>query len=520
MIDSCGTMVGWSAKSRGQDLDRLASQEWDLLVVGGGITGCGIALDAASRGLKVALVEKNDFSSGTSSRSSKLIHGGLRYLKQGQIQTTLESSREKALLRKLAPHLVRDLPFMFPISGGWKQRLVVGFGLWIYDCLAGFPRGLRHKVLSPKMVQDLLPGLSKKYQGALLYYDAKADDARLTIHVAKRAVMEGAVLLNHVELEQFALKESKVVGGTVCDSISGKKYSIRSKLTINATGVWCDETRKRTLGSPEKLVQASQGSHLVIPHERLPVRYAITLGEPGSSRLIFLIPWEGRTLIGTTDEFYDGSLENPQATESELDSLLSQANAALPKINLTRKDIVGTFAGLRPLARSEHKDSSKASREERIYEGKTGLISILGGKLTTYRQMAENVVDLAVKKLGLPSTKSQTKSLSLFGASVSNNPIESSFGSEAKRVRAIMEENPKWAEPLVLGQAPTYAEAIYALRFERAVTLSDILLRRTRLGVLDWEKTQDSALEIATNLAMEAGWNPESELELLREERP
>ncbi|MDP6942391.1 MAG: FAD-dependent oxidoreductase, partial [Planctomycetota bacterium] len=313
MTSSCSPMVDWSDQTRDQDFERLASQEWDLLVVGGGITGCGIALDAASRGIKVALLEQYDFSSGTSSRSSKLIHGGLRYLKQGQLWTTLESSREKGLLRKLAPHLVRDLPFLFPISGGWKQRTIVGLGLWIYDLMARRPRGLLHQHLSTQETEKMIPGLSEKYDGSLLYFDAETDDARLTVHVAKRAVMEGALLLNYAKVEKFLLNgdsapESAISGAMVCDTISGKEYTLRAKLAINATGVWCDETRERAHVSEDKLVQASKGAHILIPYERLPISGAAALGKPGSNRLLFLIPWEGRTLIGTTDDFHDGPL--------------------------------------------------------------------------------------------------------------------------------------------------------------------------------------------------------------------
>ena len=518
-------MVDWSDQTRDQDFERLASQEWDLLVVGGGITGCGIALDAASRGIKVALLEQYDFSSGTSSRSSKLIHGGLRYLKQGQLWTTLESSREKALLRKLAPHLVRDLPFLFPISGGWKQRTIVGLGLWIYDLMARRPRGLLHQHLSTQETEKMIPGLSEKYDGSLLYFDAETDDARLTVHVAKRAVMEGALLLNYAKVEKFLLNGdsapgSAISGAMVRDTISGKEYTLRAKLAINATGVWCDETRERAHVSEDKLVQASKGAHILIPYERLPISGAAALGKPGSNRLLFLIPWEGRTLIGTTDDFYDGPLNNPQADEIETASLLEQVNSALPQIKLTKADVVGSFAGLRPLAKSEHQDSSKVSREERIHEDETGLITILGGKLTTYRQMAENVVNLVAKKLGRSFPRCRTKSISLFASPVSKDPIQSSFGSEAMRVQRIADECPRWRQPMVPGQSPIYAAAIYALRYERAVKLSDLLLRRTRLGVLDWKGTQVFALQIANTLAEEARWNPEREVAGLLEEQP
>ncbi len=516
-------MVEWSRAGRAADFQRLQEEEWDLLIVGGGITGCGIALDAASRGFRTALVEQADFASGTSSRSSKLVHGGLRYLKQGQLATTLESSREKALLRRLAPHLVWDLPFLFPLSGGWKQRFTVGVGLWIYDLMAGFPRGLTHRYLDSSAMREAMPGLASKFdRGAYLYYDAGTDDARLVIHVAKRAVLEGALLINHAQLESFESNQGQVCGGQVRDRFGAQTgvgagpspVTVRAKLVINATGVWCDETRRRNTRAATPLVQASQGSHILVSRQRLPLSSAATLGKPGSNRLVFLIPWKGETLIGTTDQYYEGQLENPRASEQEIQQLLDRVNETLPEVKLVAEDIQGTYSGLRPLARSKHQDPSRVSRGERIHEDASGMISILGGKLTTYRCMAKRVVDLAAKRLQRTGIPSRTAELSLFPGEAPGpipaleSPLEAAFGSEAEQVRNLA------------GEDPSLAPSLYSLRFERAATLADLLLRRSRLGVLNWEKTQELAPNLATALAAETGWDPEEEMARLEKERP
>lgn len=363
----------------------------DILVIGGGITGCGIALDAASRGLKVVLIEKNDLGSGTSSKSSRLIHGGLRYLKQFQFKTTFEASREKTLLKKLAPNLIEDIPFVLPY---WslKNRFMFSAGLWIYDLMAGLPRGLIHKHLNREETFDLLPLLRQDIKGSFKYYDAKTHDRYLVLTVAEKAQEFGAVIRTNTPMTGFIKHGGKIVGVTTNDS------PILARHVINATGVWSDRTREpeSPFGFLPSRIKPSKGVHLMVSTDRLNIKAAAML-PTFDDRIFFLVPQSTYTIIGTTDTKYDGDLDNVTAETEDIDYLLKCVNDNMPDIKLGMSDVIGTYAGLRPLINSP-KSVFKSSRDHKIFEDSDGLISIVGGKLTTYRRMAKDVVNMLTDK--------------------------------------------------------------------------------------------------------------------------
>jgi glycerol-3-phosphate dehydrogenase len=471
---------------RERALARLRKETFDVLVIGGGITGCGIALDAASRGLRTALVERRDFASGTSSRSSKLIHGGLRYLKQMQFKVTIEASREKALLKRLAPHLVEDLPFLLP---HWTRhaRPVLASGLWIYDAAAGFPKGLVHRHLGAVEALRELPTLRPEgLRGAFVYYDARADDCRLVLHVAKKAADLGAVLANHVEATGFLKSGGRISGVRTPD------IEIAARRVVNATGVWCDGLRAADDPAARPALRPAKGVHLVVPAARLGLRSAAMLPSPVDGRIFFLIPWEKLALVGTTDTDYDGSLDAARAEPADVDYLLRRVNDVLPQVGLSRKDIVSTFAGLRPLLVGGPGSPSKASREHHLFESPSGLLTITGGKLTTYRRMAKEVVDRLTK------VRCRTHQIDLF-ATPARDPLSRLYGSEAAR---ILDHT-----PLLPGLPYVWGEVDLAVEREMARTVADVLARRTRIALYAPDRGLGLAEGVARRMAPRLGWD-------------
>lgn len=471
---------------RQANLERLKSERFDVLVIGGGITGCGIALDAASRGLKTALVEKGDFASGTSSKSSKLIHGGLRYLKQLQFKVTLEASREKARLKRLAPHLIEDLPFLLP---HWTRatRALISPGLWIYDAAAGFPKGLIHKHLSAAATLDLLPTLRPEgLRGGFVYYDARADDCRLVLHVAKKASDLGAVLANYVEVVGFTRSKGRITGARTRD------FDIAAGRVVNATGVWCDELRAADDASSARSVRPSKGVHMIVPTRRLGLTCAAMLPSPADGRIIFLIPNGDRAIVGTTDTDYQGALDRPCAEKDDIDYLLDRVNANLPAVRLSRADLISTYAGLRPLLVDGAASPWKVSREHHLVESDSGLITITGGKLTTYRLMAKQVVDR------LSRTRCRTHRIDLFAASP-GDPLARFYGSEAGEIRD--------RTPLVEGLPHVWGEVEFAVRREMARTLTDVLARRMRLTLFADDRGRGVAEAVAGRMAPLLDWD-------------
>jgi glycerol-3-phosphate dehydrogenase len=392
--------IKFSNLDRVKTVNKLSSEEFDLVVIGGGITGGGIALDAASRGLKVALVEKNDFASGTSSKSTKLIHGGLRYLKQFDFWLVKEVGSERAIVHKLAPHLVLPEKMLLPlIENGSYGKWLTSIGLKVYDILAQVTGDDKRKMLEKKEALKLEPLLPKKIlKGAGYYAEYRTDDARLTIENIKTSLQFGATALNYASVQDFEYTEEKISGVSVMDEVSGEDFTIKTKHVISATGPWVDELRSVNNSKKGKRLHLTKGVHLVFPKEKLPVKQSVYFDIP-DGRMMFAIPRGKVTYVGTTDTNFNLDKDHVRTDLADAIYLLSAVNNMFPKINLEMEDIISSWAGLRPLIHEEGKSASELSRKDEIFTSDTGLISIAGGKLTGYRKMAERVVDRIAKKL-------------------------------------------------------------------------------------------------------------------------
>lgn len=384
-----------SALTRTEQLESMSHEQWDVIVIGGGITGAGIALDAASRGLRVALVEKADYGSGTSSRSTKLVHGGLRYLKQGEVKLVQEVGRERAILYKNAPHLVIPVPMLLPIyKGGTYGYLASSIGLYIYDVLAGVLRKERRKMLNREQTTKREPLLkSEGLKGGGLYFEYRTDDARLTLDLLKTAAQHGAAAVNYAECKQFIYMQGHVHGMVVKDVLQGEQYTLRGKYIVNAAGPWVDQLREQDGSAHGKHLFLTKGVHLVVKSERLPIRQAAYFDTP-DGRMIFVIPRDGVTYIGTTDTAYDQSIDQPRMTVEDRDYLLRAVNEIFTTVQLTKADVISHWVGLRPLIYEEGKGPAELSRKDEIFISDSKLITIAGGKLTGYRKMAEKIVNL------------------------------------------------------------------------------------------------------------------------------
>ncbi len=390
---------GFTIFERKASLQRLSSIQYDLLIVGGGITGAGIALDAASRGIKTALVEKNDFASGTSSRSTKLIHGGLRYLKQFEIALVREVGQERAIVHKLAPHLVVSEKMLIPIiKDGTFGRIMTSVGLMIYDVLAGVEKADQRKMLNKTEVLEVEPLLPQdRIEGGGLYSEYRTDDSRLTIEVMKTAHNFGADCLNYVEVEDFLYMNHRVSGAFCRDSLSHQTFQIHSEYVVNAGGPWVDELRDKNKSRTGKHLHLTKGVHVVVPHSRFPVKQSVYFDVP-DGRMIFAIPRGKVTYIGTTDTDFNGDKNDVRAKKEDVGYLVDGVNFVFSHLNLTASDVISSWAGIRPLIHEEGKSASEISRKDEVFESNTGLISIAGGKLTGYRKMAQKVVDILIQK--------------------------------------------------------------------------------------------------------------------------
>jgi glycerol-3-phosphate dehydrogenase len=508
-----------AAFDRATMVRRLGEDTFDILVVGGGITGVGVALDAASRGYATALVERDDFGSGTSSKSSKLVHGGLRYLQQGDIRLVYEALHERQRLRRIAPHLVRVLPFMIPIltKGGVmnpKISRALGWALWMYDLTGGWRIGRRHKRLGKEEAVAHLPTMDpERVASAYLYYDAQADDARLCATVARTAAAHGAVVVNRAPVT--TLRRDGEGTWQVTVGAGAERIDVRARTVVNATGVWADEVRALDEGTYPGSIRPAKGIHLTVPWEKVRNDIAVVIPVPKDKRSLFVIPWAGFTYVGTTDTDYDGPLDDPQCTKDDIDYVLRALNHTLTT-GITAADVTATWAGLRPLVRTATSGrTADLSRKHQVTTSGHGLISVTGGKLTTYRRMAVDAVDAAEAQLPGSHRRSKTKRLRLLGAEGFTEPEGDSaqahllrrYGTEAAAVEALIASDPALGEPLIAGLPYLRAEAVYAARHEMATTVDDVLSRRTRARLLDRRATSAAARTVAELLAPELGWD-------------
>ena len=516
--------------SRSTSLQRLSSEEFDLVVVGGGITGAGVALDAASRGLSVALLERDDFASGTSSKSSKLIHGGLRYLQQGDVRLVYEALRERKRLRRNAPHLVHVLPFMIPIltkDGVVSKKIAraLGSAMWMYDLTGGWRIGKLHRRLSAKKAFAHLPTMEqRKLASAYLYYDAEADDARLCLTVLKTAADNGAAIANRCRVDSIQSSSRTSHEVSVTDTVAGTSFVVRAKCVVSAAGVWADDVRSLDENTHPDTIRPAKGVHLTVPWEKVRNDIAVVIPVPRDRRSLFVVPWISNgdgtykfTYIGTTDTDYKGPVDDPQCTKDDIDYVLAALNASVTT-HVTVDDVTAVWSGLRPLVKTDD-SSAKAgrtadlSRRHKVFTSENGVITVTGGKLTTYREMAEDAVDEACNILGRKAS-CKTKRLALRGANGKRNQstvldqhLDGRFGSDASHLRQLMTENPSLAEELVPGLPYLKCEAVYAVTHEMATTLDDILTRRTRARLLDRRACKAVAPAVADLVAPYLKWD-------------
>ena len=519
------------AFDRAEMLRRLADERFDVVVIGGGITGVGVALDGASRGLHTALVERDDFASGTSSKSSKLVHGGLRYLQQGEVRLVYEALHERRRLCRNAPHLVSVLPFMIPIltrDGVVSRKIsrVLGTSMWMYDLTGGWRIGKLHKRLKRDAAFAHLPTMPiERLASAYLYYDAAADDARLCLTVARTAVAHGAAVANRCRVVDISRDAAGQANGVVVDT-GANEIVVRAKVVVNAAGVWADNVRTLAEGADPDSIRPAKGVHITVPWDKVRNDIAVVIPVPKDKRSLFVVPWGPRgdgtfhhTYVGTTDTDYSGPLDDPQCTKDDIDYVMRALNASVTT-GITAEDITGVWAGLRPLVKTAGSArTADLSRRHRIAEDGGGIISVTGGKLTTYREMAEDTVDLVQRRLkgtgGFGRAAGcRTKRLPLRGAEGFRAPspdapdvhLARRYGSRLCEVRALINDDPEMNAPLVPGQPYIRAEAVYAVRHEMATTLDDVLSRRTRARLFDREATVAAAEAVASVMAAELGW--------------
>ena len=515
---------------REAELQSLRSTQFDVLVVGGGVTGLGVALDAASRGLKVALVERDDFASGTSSKSSKLIHGGVRYLQQGEVALVYEALHERHRLKRNAPHLVQTLPFMIPIlkrDGVVSRKIAraLGTALWMYDLTGGWRIGKFHRRLKADKAFTHLPTMDRQRLGsAYLYFDAMADDARVCLALARTAKSYGAVVLNYTRVEKILHNENGQAAGAVVKPYDTEAFAIDARVVVNAAGVWSDEVMTSDAGKNPDSIRPAKGVHLTVPWKMVRNDLAIVIPVPGDRRSLFLVPWipnyDGTyqyTYVGTTDTDYQGSIDDPQCTSVDINYVLKALNAAV-MTNISADDVTAVWSGLRPLVKSVNgeKISSRTadlSRRHKVSKSKSGVITIAGGKLTTYRKMAQDTIDEALTQLQ-KSAKCKTKNLKLIGATTSTPKtnaksamhLAARFGTEASLINEMIAENPSLGEQLIAGLPYLKAEAVFAVKYEMARTLDDILSRRTRARIINRRASVASARAVAELIAPLLNW--------------
>jgi glycerol-3-phosphate dehydrogenase len=479
---------------------------FDFIVIGGGATGLGVALDAATRGYKTALFEQSDFTKATSSRSTKLVHGGVRYLAQGNVSLVLEALRERGILRKNAPHLVKDQRFLIPCYRWWEGPFYF-CGLVVYDFMSGILRFGRSMCIGPKRAVKTIPNLRREgLTAGILYHDGQFDDARLAINMVRTAVDAGACALNYMKVTDLLKEEGKVTGVVAQDRETGDTYRIKSQAVINATGVFADTILQMDTPGKRPMVRPSQGVHIVLDASFLASDYAIMIPKTPDGRVLFAVPWHDKVIVGTTDTLMKETLEEPVALEEEIQFILHTAGNYMTRAP-QRSDVLSVFAGLRPLAapRSEGKKTKAISRSHKIIREKSGLISIIGGKWTTYRQMAQEALDFAIRHMHIPTRDCVTESYPIHGSRPHpdfSDPLYV-YGSDADEIRSLIASSPAMAEKLHPRYAYTVGEVTWIIRNEMPRRLEDILARRLRILFLDARAAVEMAPRVAGILAAE-----------------
>ena len=487
---------------------RERTEPWDAIVIGGGATGAGVAVDAATRGFSVLLLEREDFGKGTSSRSTKLIHGGVRYLEQGNISLVMESLKERGILHQNAPHLVHDIPFVVP-NYSWWEAPFYGIGLKIYDMLAGKYGFGKSQILSREETLELIPTLQHDgLRGGVVYYDGQFDDSRLLIHLILTAADHGAVVLNYAPVVELYVGDDGIVDGvTAIDSETSERLELRSRVVINATGIFADEVRRIADRTVVPMVEPSQGIHLVLDHSFLRADTAIMVPHTSDGRVLFAIPWHRHAVVGTTDTPIEGPSYEPLPFEEEIEFVLSTIGEYLshpPK----REDVLSIYVGIRPLVKTagaDNKSTATISRDHTIQIDQSGLLTVVGGKWTTYRRMAKDAVDQAITLGRLPENQSVTEHLHIHGYA---EDVEMDndlwvYGSDAKEIRSLATETRAFSQRLHHNLPYIAAEVVWAARMEMARTVEDVLARRTRALFLDARSAIAMAPKVASLLAVE-----------------
>jgi glycerol-3-phosphate dehydrogenase len=504
----------FSIHARRAALDLLSHARFDVLVIGGGITGAGVARDAAMRGFRTALLERNDFASGTSSRSSRLIHGGLRYLEHGWLHLVFESSRERRTLMRIAPHLVRPLAFTWPVYDEARVPLwKLGAGLMVYDALALFRNlGGKHRRLLPEQVLELEPAIRpERLRGGARYFDASTNDVRLTLANVRAAAEAGATILNHAEVRALRRAGSHVTGAHALDHITGTEVDVTARTVINASGPWSDSIRRMADPRATTALRGTKGVHIAVPRERVGNRDALTILSVIDGRVMFVLPAGPFTIIGTTDTDYAGPIDQVRATRTDVDYLIRSANEYFPAARLHSPDVIAAWAGIRPLVASRRTDPSSTSREHSISWTAPGLLSVTGGKLTTYRSMAASVVNHVARALGVSARSAQTHQVTLPGGDMLSledevriasrtigvgslaDHLVHMYGTDWRAVWAIVGSNRALSAPVVPTLPYIVAELHYAVEHEMALTLGDLLIRRLHVAF----ETRDHGISAA-----------------------
>jgi glycerol-3-phosphate dehydrogenase len=544
-----------SSTVRMRNLARMKDERFDVLVIGGGVTGAGVALDAAARGYKVALVEKTDFASGTSSKSTKLVHGGIRYLPNFDFTLVREALTERGILLKNAPFLVEPIGFVLPLykgdrhpvglpfttPGGIGLRFILSIGLWLYDALAGGRNVKPHRHISREDVLHLAPALVQEgLKEGFIYYDAQTNDARLTIALIRTAAQHGAVIANHTEVTSFVMEQGKVTGAVVRNHLGNQQFTVQARHIVNATGVFSEEVESLTEYEPQVSIEPSKGVHLVLSREQIKLEdSALVLPETDDGRILFIVPWGSRAIFGTTDTG-SGDLNHPVATSKDVSYLLEHLNRYL-SIHLTADDIISAYAGYRPLVRpgrgTKH-SPAKLSRSHAVLESPSGLVTIVGGKMTTYRRMAQDTVDVLSRRDGLAPVH-PTQHLPLYGSAdwpdvqhelhtrgtslgLSTKTIThlaKSYGAEAEQVLKLIEDDASLAQLLIDDLPYIRAEVVHACRAEMAMTPYDVLARRTSITLEDYQRGLSVVETVAALLAKELDWSANQQQTLIEEFR-